>query len=220
VTTIVVIEDDPDLADLLRATLGGVGFACSVATTGREGVARVRAVQPDAVLLDLDLPDADGLDLVPDLREVAPVIVLTGRRTEESLVTGLGRGAEDYITKPFSPRVLLARLDVVLRRRGERPTSIEHGPLMIDLGRRTATLAGVPVDLTRRELDLLAFLAARPGVVVPRDDILTAGWHSSSEWQTAATVTEHVRRIRIKLGDPAWIESVRGIGYRFTPPAT
>lgn len=221
-TAVLAIEDDDDVGDLLRRTLVGAGIACAVATRGGEGVRQAERSNPDVILLDLDLPDADGLDLLPQLCEVAPVIVLTGRRGEDAVVAGLGLGAADYVTKPFSPRVLVARVEAVGRRRraGEPVTCIVHGPLVIDLERRLATLERKPLDLTRLELDLLEHLAQRPGAVVSRDELLASVWQSSAQWQTAATVTEHVRRVRLKLGDASWIESVRGVGYRFIPPAT
>lgn len=218
-TSVLAIEDDADVADLLRRSLQGAGITCATAPTGTEGMRAAERLRPDVILLDLDLPDADGLELLPRLRDLAPVIVLTGRRAEASVVTGLSLGAEDYVTKPFSPRVLVARIEVAARRRAAPPASrlIVHDELVIDLEQRLATLAGERLDLTRRELDLLAHLAERPGAVVSRDELLASVWHSSSEWQTAATVTEHVRRLRLKLGNPSWIENVRGIGYRFTP---
>jgi len=218
-TTVLVIEDDADTAELLMATLTAAGITCSVEATGAGGTAAAQRDRPELVLLDLDLPDGDGLDLVPVLRAFAPVIVLTGRRSEESVVTGLERGAEDYVTKPFSLRVLVARIEAVIRRqRGETHGRVDAGPLAIDLDRRTATLRDAPLDLTRLEFDLLVHLAERPGIVVPRDDLLHAVWQSSAEWQATATVTEHVRRVRLKLGDPRWIDSVRGVGYRFDGP--
>lgn len=219
-TTVLVIEDDPDTASLLARTLAAAGMTCSVQTTGDAGTSAAQRDRPEVVLLDLDLPDGDGLDLLPTLRTIAPVIVLTGRRSDESIVTGLECGAEDYVTKPFSPRVLVARIESALRRgRVATHGRIESGPLVIDLDRREATMGERPLELTRRELDLLAYLAERSGTVLDRDELLRAVWQSSAEWQTAATVTEHVRRLRLKLGDPAWIESVRGIGYRFGGPS-
>jgi DNA-binding response OmpR family regulator len=217
--SVLVIEDDGDVVDLVRRSLERADIACIVAGTGADGVAAARRGHPDAILLDLDLPDVDGLELISSLRDVAPVIVLTGRSSEDTIVTSLERGAEDYVTKPFSTRVLVARIEVALRRSGrEQGGVLERGPLTIDVERRQASIAGRPLDLTRRELDLLAHLAEHPGEVIARDDLLAAVWRSSTEWQTSATVTEHVRRIRVKLGDPRWIESVRGVGYRFTVP--
>jgi DNA-binding response OmpR family regulator len=217
--TVLVIEDDNDTADVIRRALLTNGIASTIAPSNAVATALLAAdLRPDAILLDLDLPDAFGLDLLPELRTVAPVIVLTGRRSEDTIVEGLSLGAEDYVTKPFSPRVLAARVEVAIRRgKGEARGRIEHGALAIDLERREVTLGGEPVDLTRRELDLLAYLAGRPNAVVPRDELLSSVWDSSAEWQTPATVTEHVRRVRLKLGGAAWIESVRGIGYRFVP---
>jgi DNA-binding response OmpR family regulator len=217
--SILVIEDDPDIAELLRRTLSAAGMTTSIAVTADEGIRAANRLRPDAMLLDLDLPDADGLDVLPALRSIAPVIVLTGRHGEDSMIKGLQTGADDYLTKPFSPRELVARIEVVVRRASPAASSrIECGSLVIDLDRREASVDGNPVELTRRELDLLAHLALRPGRVVSRDELLTAVWQSSAEWQTSSTVTEHVRRIRLKLGDAAWIESVRGVGYRFVVP--
>lgn len=218
-TVVLVIEDDADTADLLARALGVSGLSCRVERTGAGGMAAARQDRPELVLLDLDLPDGDGLELLPVLRTIAPVIVLTGRRSDQSIVTGLELGAEDYVTKPFSPRVLVARIETALRReRDDNHGVIESGPLVIDLDRREVTLRGEPLELTRLELDLLAHLAERPGVVVDRDELLRSVWRSSATWQTAATVTEHVRRVRLKLGDARWIDSVRGIGYRFGGP--
>lgn len=218
-TAVLAIEDDGDTADLLRRALAGAGIDCAVTPTGGDGVRRAERQAPDVILLDLDLPDADGLELLPRLRDIAPVIVLTGRRSDDSVVTGLELGAEDYVTKPFSPRVLVARIAAVDRRRrgAAPPERIVHGALVIDPEQRTAVLGGTALATTRREFDLLVHLARRPGAVVSRDELLRSVWHSSPQWQTPATVTEHVRRLRRKLGDPAWIESVRSVGYRFTP---
>jgi DNA-binding response OmpR family regulator len=218
-TSVLVIEDDPDIAELLRQTLTMAGMSTAIAVNAADGMSAAGRLKPDVVLLDLDLPDADGLDVLPRLRPIAPVIVLTGRHGEDSIVSGLEQGADDYITKPFSPRVLVARIDVATRRsRGETRSVIEQGALKIDLDRRAAALDGDPLELTRRELDVLAHLAERRGLVVSREDLLNAVWQSSAEWQVPSTVTEHVRRIRLKLGDPRWIENVRGVGYRFVVP--
>jgi DNA-binding response OmpR family regulator len=219
VTSVLAIEDDIDVADVVRRSLHRAGIACATAPNGAEGIATAERMRPDVILLDLDLPDGNGMDLLPRLRDVAPVIVLAGLQGEESEVDLLAHGAEDYVTKPFSPRVLVARIEVAARRdRGPATTRLVHGRLVLDVERRRATLGDVVLDLTRLELDLLVHLAQHSGVVVSRDDLLAAVWKSSSAWQTSATVTEHVRRLRLKLGDPAWIESVRGVGYRFTPP--
>jgi DNA-binding response OmpR family regulator len=218
--SILVIEDDAVMASIVRRVLAMADMTSTLAATGREGLATAARIRPDAILLDLDLPDANGLDLIPDLRAVAPVIVLTARATDDTVVRALDRGADDFVNKPFSPRVLIARIRAAIRRSsGTRHGHIECGPLDIDLDRRCVSLAGRPLDLTRRELDLLAHLAQHEGAVVTREELLSAVWQSTSEWQAPSTVTEHVRRVRIKLGDPRWIESVRGIGYRFTVPA-
>ena len=216
-TNVLAIEDDRDMASLLVRALRGAGMDVTVAPTGADGLDAAPRQQPDAILLDLDLPDVDGLDLIETLAPIAPVIVLSGRREDESVVTGLERGADDYVTKPFSPRQLVARIEAATRRRtGTRV--IERGGLRIDVEARAVTLHEQPLDLTRRELDLLVHLAERAGRVASREEILAAVWNSSAEWQTVATVTEHVRRLRNKLGDPAWVESVRGVGYRLAVP--
>lgn len=216
--TILAIEDDPDMAAVLVRALGAAGLRVTVASTGRAGLAAAPRQRPDAILLDLDLPDVDGLELITELAAIAPVVVLTGRRGDEYVVTGLERGAADYVTKPFSPRVLVARIEAATRRRTGAGRTITRGSLQIEVDDRVACIDGVPLDLTRRELDLLVHLAERAGRVSSRDEILSAVWQSSAQWQAVATVTEHVRRLRIKLGDPRWIESVRGVGYRLVVP--
>jgi DNA-binding response OmpR family regulator len=153
-----------------------------------------------------------------------PVIVLTGRRLEQDRVAGLERGADDYVLKPFSARELVARIRTVLRRsdHGVEATDVDvltHDGLVIDRTAREVTIDGRKVELTKREFDLLAFLAAHPRRVFSRQELLSEVWGSSEDWQVPATVTEHVRRVRLKLEtdptNPKWIHNVRGVGYRF-----
>lgn len=223
VIRVLVAEDDVDLQGLLKETLEANGMDVRTADDGSRALAAVKEDEPDIVLLDLDLPDVDGLAVLAAIRRHGqlPVIVLTGRRLEQDRVAGLEQGADDYVVKPFSARELVARIHAVLRRGGvEAPGDvIEHDGLRIDRASREVTLDGNRVDLTKREFDLLAFLAAHPRRVFSREELLNEVWGSSEDWQAPATVTEHVRRIRLKLEaeptDPRWIHNVRGVGYRF-----
>jgi DNA-binding response OmpR family regulator len=221
---VLVAEDDIDLQGFLRETLEAQGMAVRTADDGGAALAAVKAERPDVVLLDLDLPDVDGLDVLVTIRRTGdlPVIVLTGRRLEGDRVAGLELGADDYVVKPFSARELIARIRTVLRRAtpSDGPTDlIVHGDLRIDRSARAVTVNDEPVDLTKREFDLLAFLAAHPRRVFSREELLNEVWGSSEDWQAPATVTEHVRRIRLKVepdpAEPRWIQNVRGVGYRF-----
>lgn len=223
---VLVAEDDVDLQGFLRETLEAEGMQVQAVTDGASTLLAIGADPPDIVLLDLDLPDLDGLDVLSAVRRQGelPVIVLTGRRLEQDRVAGLERGADDYVLKPFSARELVARIRTVLRRADhgidDRPAEVlVHDGLRIDPGAREVTNDGRPIDLTKREFDLLAFLAAHPRRVFSRQELLSEVWGSSEDWQVPATVTEHVRRIRLKLeadsGNPKWIHNVRGVGYRF-----
>ncbi len=179
----------------------------------------------DLVVLDVSLPDLSGLDLLRQFRIVGdvPVIMLSGRGDEADRVAGLESGADDYVVKPFYPRELAARVRSLLRRSGARtrPSVLEFDELTIDTASRQALLHGLPVELTAREFDLLEFLASAPRQAFSRAQLLQRVWGSSSAWQQESTVTEHVRRIRRKLGVEAdqsrWIATVRGFGYRFEP---
>jgi two-component system phosphate regulon response regulator PhoB len=221
---VLVAEDDVDLQGFLRDTLEANAMHVRTADDGRSTLAAVAERAPDLVLLDLDLPDVDGFEILAQLRRGGgvPVIVLTGRRLEQDRVAGLELGADDYVVKPFSARELIARIHAVLRRAvpaTEIPDVLAHGELQIDRAARRVTLGDTAVELTKREFELLAFLAAQPGRVFSREELLNEVWGSSEDWQAPATVTEHVRRIRLKLeadpAEPRWIHNVRGVGYRF-----
>ena len=223
---VLVAEDDTDLQGFLKETLEAEGMEVAAVTDGAGTLIAIGADPPDIVLLDLDLPDLDGLDVLAAVRKRGdlPVIVLTGRRLENDRVAGLERGADDYVVKPFSARELVARIRTVLRRADHHLEDgaaeiLVHGELRIDRDAREVTLDGTPVELTKREFDLLAFLAAHPRRVFSRQELLTEVWGSSEDWQVPATVTEHVRRVRLKLetdpANPKWIHNVRGVGYRF-----
>ena len=222
---VLVVDDDPDVLGLVEAVLLAEGFVVRTAATSTEAIASVRADRPNVVLLDLMLADSAGLDVLTEIhaRAAGPVVLLTGRGAEADRVLGLRMGAEDYIVKPFSPAELVARIDTILRRVSQRPGSrpLKFGALCLDLDSREVLVDGNLIATTAKEFDLLAYLASSPRQVLSRNQLLQQVWASSSEWQDEATVTEHVRRLRLKIESdperPRWIITVRGLGYRFDP---
>ncbi len=222
---VLVVDDDPDVLGMLQAVLRAEGFTVRGVPGAADALASVRDEPPDVVLLDLMLADSDGLDVLTQLRERGeiPVILLTGRGAEADRVLGLRMGAEDYIVKPFSAPELVARIDNILRRVGQQTGNrpLRFGTLCINLDSREVLVDGTLVPTTAKEFDLLAYLAASPRQVLSRNQLLQQVWASSSEWQDEATVTEHVRRLRLKIEQdperPRWIVTVRGVGYRFDP---
>ena len=226
---ILIVEDDVDMSNLLKRMLETDSYEVRTATTADVALRQTAEFDPDLVLLDVVLGVDDGRDLLLRLRQKSdiPVIFLTGRGLEMDRIAGLRMGADDYIVKPISRGELTARIETVLRRarRGTPKTTtggMEFGELQIDKPTREVRLHGDLVELTTREFDLLAFLAASPRQVFSRQQLLEHVWSSSSEWQDEATVTEHVRRVRRKIevdpDHPRWITTVRGVGYRFEPP--
>ncbi len=221
-----VIEDEKEIRDLLRYNLERAGFRVATAGDGEEGLKSVFASRPDAVVLDLMLPGLNGLEVLRELRGESttrdlPVLVLTARGAEMDKLLGFEHGADDYLTKPFSVRELVARLQALLRRTRAVRTdaAIESGPLRIDPLAREVTLRGRPLTLTPREFDLLAFLATHPGRALSRDELLRKVWGYDYVGETR-TVDVHVRRLRAKLGEkPRLIETVTGAGYKFVAPA-
>jgi DNA-binding response OmpR family regulator len=218
---ILVVEDDAAISTSLVDGLADAGFEADAVGTGHDALA---ASGFDLVLLDLGLPDMDGYDVCRALRAASdvPIIVLTARSEELDRVLGLELGADDYVVKPFGFRELVARIRAVSRRhgRGPGPTAVaplEIGPLRIDVRARRAWLGDVEVALTAKEFDLLAYLAAEPGVVHRRSDILEHVW--DAHWYgPTKTVDAHVASVRRKLGDARWIEAVRGVGFRLEVP--
>ncbi|TAL08244.1 MAG: response regulator transcription factor [Chloroflexota bacterium] len=222
--TILVVDDAPNIVELVRLYLEGAGYATVVATDGPTAVDLHRRLRPDLVILDVMLPGMDGFEVCRAIRRETdtPVIMLTARTDDVDAIVGLELGADDYVTKPFNPRALVARVKAILRRtdgtvRLGRP--IEVGSLRIDPRRREVVLGDVIVELRGREFDLLAALARDPGVVMSRDALLEDVWGTDFPGETR-TVDVHVSEIRKKLGpDGPVIESVRGIGYRLVPGA-
>ncbi len=211
---ILIVEDDDAIAKPLAAGLEREGFDVTRVSTGEDAL---EAALPDLVLLDLRLPGMDGTEVCRRLRARSdvPIIVVTAKGEEVDRVVGLELGADDYIVKPFGFRELLARIRAVMRRArpGTDRAQIHVGPLEIDVRGRRATMGDDPLNLTTKEFDLLALLASEPGDVVSRQRILREVW--DTEWfGPTKTVDVHVASLRKKLGDPGWIETVRGIGLR------
>lgn len=223
---ILVVEDDPRIREALVRILARAGYRATTAGAAGEALTALRSGPFDLVLLDLGLPDQGGLELLADVRETSsvPVIIVTGRAAEGDRVLGLRSGADDYVVKPPSPDELVARVEALLRRAAAAPDNpvIAHGDLEVDTASRHVRVAGHPVEVTRKEFDLLATLLAEAGRVVPRSELLRRVWSTLPDYRGTATITEHMRRLRRKLGtDPARIGSivtVPGVGYRYDPP--
>ena len=224
---ILVVEDDESVAAGVLEGLGRAGFGASHVGTGGRALDEVRASSPDFVLLDLGLPDMDGADVCRAIRALTsiPIIVVSARDEEIDRVLALELGADDYLVKPFGMRELIARIRAVARRSDERlpdgrpgtDPSRNIGGLSIDQRSRRVVLDGAEVYLTAKEFELLYFLAAEPGAVFERREILRAVW--DGDWYgTTKTVDAHIAGIRKKLGDPRWIEAVRGVGFRLGVP--
>ncbi|HEY8496851.1 MAG: response regulator transcription factor [Bacillota bacterium] len=219
---VLVVDDEPHIVELIAYHLQRAGFAVAAAADGVEALDKVQTERPDLVLLDVMLPGLDGFTVCQRIRRehAVPIILLTAKTAEDDRVFGLEVGADDYITKPFSHRELLARVKAVLRRsRGYKSDpAVVRGPLDIDPERRQAHLAGEPLELTLKEFDLLYVLASHPGRVFTRDELLRDVWGYDYAG-TTRTVDVHIQRLRQKLGDnpaaPRFIETVHGIGYRF-----
>ena len=222
--TILIVDDAPNIVELVRLYLEGAGYATIVATDGPSAVELHRRHRPDLVVLDVMLSGMDGFEVCRAIRREAdtPVIMLTARTDDIDAIVGLELGADDYVTKPFNPRALVARIKAILRRtdgtvRLGRP--IEVGSLRIDPRRREVVLGDAIVELRGREFDLLAALARDPGVVLSRETLLEDVWGTDFPGETR-TVDVHVSEVRKKLGpDGPAIESVRGVGYRLVPGA-
>lgn len=222
---VLVVEDDPAIGRLLRRSLTDRGDVVTVATDGASGLAIALREQPEVVLLDLGLPDLSGLEVLTMLRAVSqvPVIVITAQDDDRTVVKALDSGADDYLVKPFGSEQLAARIRAVLRRAAAASTesTVELGDLQIDVVTRQVTLAGQPLDLTRKEFDLLWLLASRPGEVISKRDLLAGVWGQPFGGGDR-TVDVHLSWLRRKLGEsaaePRYLHTVRGVGVRLAPP--
>ncbi|MDB5291481.1 MAG: response regulator with CheY-like receiver domain and winged-helix DNA-binding domain [Phycisphaerales bacterium] len=220
--TILVIDDEKELADLVRRSLEQEGFDVILAMDGTSGLKIATAHRPDLVVLDLSMPDIDGLEvcqrLKGDPRHVRiPILVLSARASAADRILGLELGADDYLVKPFVPRELVARVKALLRRPGDRTATtaaVRMGDLIVDLHAHHATLRGKPLPLTAAEFRILAFLALHPGRAFSRDEIIEAALQSDAA-VTERTVDAHMVGIRKALGDAAeYVQTVRSVGYR------
>lgn len=221
---ILVVDDEPDALELIEFNLESAGFEVVTAMEGDEALKKARAVLPALIILDVMLPELDGMEVCKLLRRdpataQIPIIMLTAKAAEIDRVLGLELGADDYVTKPFSPRELVLRVKGLLRRKGEgaeeKGERIHLGDLVIDLPRHEVLISGKRIDLTATEFKLLTILAQRRGRVQSREQLLRDVWEYDTLIDTR-TVDTHMRRVREKLGRAArCLETVRGVGYRF-----
>ncbi len=226
-TCVLVVDDEPTVREVVVGYLRRDGHEVTEAADGTTAIELLATESFDLVVLDMMLPGVNGLDILRRIRSMGdmPVIMLTARAEESDRVAGLELGADDYVVKPFSPRELAARVNGVLRRAAPKAAAvkdtIEFDGLTIDNRSREVRLGDDLVEMTPKEFDVLAHLAAAPRQVFSRADLLRDVWDSSPDWQDPATVTVHVRRIRNKiesdLENPRWITTVWGVGYRFEP---
>jgi two-component system alkaline phosphatase synthesis response regulator PhoP len=225
--TIVIVEDEANIVELVKYNLDREGYRTLYANDGRKGLELIKKELPDLVILDLMLPELDGLSVCKQLRTDAqtksiPIIILTAKSEEADRVLGLEMGADDYVTKPFSPRELVARVRAVLRRSGAvdeaEPEIIENGVIRIDLRQHLVKVRGEEVELTPKEFDFLKLLLLNPGRAFTREFLLEHLWGYEYFGDTR-TVDVHVRRLRQKIendpANPEYLETVRGVGYRF-----
>ena len=223
---VLVVDDEPAIGEVVCRYLRRAGYDTAIAASGREALVQAQASSPDLVVLDLMLPDIDGLEVMRRLRKDrarAAIILLTARGEESDRIVGLRLGADDYVVKPFSPGELVARVGAVLRR--VEPAADHEPPLIIDdlcidAAAWQVTVGGEPVELTHREFELLAFLARHRGQAFTREQLMDNVWQYSFYVDTS-TVTVHIRRLRTKLerdpSRPRFIQTVWGVGYRFSP---
>ncbi|HSI81555.1 MAG TPA: response regulator transcription factor [Solirubrobacterales bacterium] len=223
---ILVVEDERSIVGPLAAALEREGFETLVAGTAQEALEHGRSGEPDLVLLDLMLPDGSGYDVCRELRSTSevPIVMLTARGDEADRIVGLELGADDYVVKPFSAREVIARIRAVLRRTsppagGPDDGVLEVGAVRLDRSRREATLGGEPLELSRKEFDLLARLMSEAGSVVTREQLIEDVW-DMNWFGSTKTLDVHVSGLRKKLGDdpnePRYLHTVRGVGFRFS----
>jgi DNA-binding response OmpR family regulator len=221
---ILVVEDESSIASFVALYLKNAGFGVRTAANGNDALAQVAQEMPGLIVLDLMLPDIDGIEVTKRIRQTSdvPILMLTARDEDVDKIIGLEVGADDYLTKPFNPRELVARVKSILRRsvsdrRESEPRVLKHGELEIDAGRREARVAGEEVQLAPKEFDLLWELLDHNGLVLTRDQLLERVWGYTFAGDTR-TVDVHVRQLRRKLGDASPIVTVWGVGYKVAPP--
>ena len=225
-TKILVIDDEPSIINLVSAYLKPEGYEVYTAADGNAGLKAARAFKPDLIILDLMLPGMDGIELLSRLRRESDVyvIMLTARTEETDKIVGLSVGADDYVTKPFSPRELVARVKAALRRlktgtgSGEARSVLSFKHVLIDVGAHTVSVDEVPIELTTIEFDLLLALAENHGRVLSREQLLEKVW-GSEYFGEMRVVDVHLGHVRQKLGNDTFIATVRGVGYRFEDEA-
>jgi DNA-binding response OmpR family regulator len=219
--TVLLVEDEPSVGELVRGYLTRDGYRVIWVRSGDDALVELDRHQVRLVLLDIGLPGKDGFDVCRDIRarSQVPIVMLTARDEEPDRIVGLEVGADDYVTKPFSPRELVARMKAVLRRSEpqERHESMTLADVVLDRESRDVSVAGAPVELTAKEFDLLAFFMANTGIVVSRDTLLDRVWGVEYPGGTR-TVDVHVAQLRRKLGRPDLIRTLRGAGYKAVAP--
>src|SRR3954466_8996291 len=221
---ILVVEDEANIASFVSAYLEKAGFAVDRAINGAEAKEKAVSTSPSLILLDLNLPDMDGLEVCRHVRATStvPILMLTARDDDVDKIVGLEVGADDYMTKPFNPRELVARIRSILRRSTAAPPKSkgrkEHGPLMIDAGRREVTMHGQPVQLAPKEFDLLWELLDHRGMVLTREQLLERVWGCTFVGDPR-TVDVHVRQLRRKIGEECPVVTVWGVGYKVADDA-
>ena len=222
--TVLVVEDESSIASFVALYLKNAGYRIQTAGNGREALERVAAEKPNLIVLDLMLPDVDGLEVCRRIRQTSdvPILMLTARDEDVDKIIGLEVGADDYLTKPFNPRELVARVKSILRRsvperREAQTKQIKHGDLEIDVGRREVLVSGEEVQLAPKEFDLLWELLDHRGLVLTRDQLLERVWGYTFAGDTR-TVDVHVRQLRRKLGEASPIVTVWGVGYKVASP--
>lgn len=224
--TILVIEDDSEIRDVISMYLSKHGFEVAIAERGDQAVSLVQSIRPDLIILDVLLPGKDGFQVCREVRELtsAPILFLSCKREEEDKILGLGLGGDDYMTKPFSPNELVARVKANLRRPylsgfpEEQPSKLRFGPLQIDLLSRTVAVNGVEVTLSKKEFELLKFLVSRPGQTFSHEELFREIWGQES-FNDTRTIIVHISNLRKKIeqdpSNPQYIINVHGVGYKF-----
>jgi len=220
--TILLVDDEPDILDIISYNLKAEGYKVKTASSGREGVEKAKKVRPDLILLDVMMPEMDGIEACEQIRktpglEHTIIAFLTARSEDYSQVAGFEVGADDYITKPVKPKVLTSRLKALLRRRPLKPAKSEErttlGDMVIDIERYHIEIKGKVVDLPRKEFELLGLLASKPGKVFTRDEIMDRIW-GTQVIVGGRTIDVHIRKLREKIGDER-IKTIKGVGYKF-----